>query len=115
MNERKRLIELLNKSCEAGGLLMNDTRTTADYLLENGVVVLPCKVGDTVGIISLEVNRNTGDLERKIHSRRISKIELCRYGQTYLTDKGDVISEHRLGEDVFFTKEEAEQALKGAH
>ena len=48
MNERERLVELLNKSCEARGWLMNGAGTIADYLLENGVIVLPVKVGQTV-------------------------------------------------------------------
>lgn len=46
MNERERLVELLNKSCEARGWLMNGAGTIADYLLENGVIVLPVKVGN---------------------------------------------------------------------
>lgn len=41
---RDRLIELLHDSD-----LSLDSVTLADYLLENGVVVLPCKVNDCAG------------------------------------------------------------------
>ena len=48
MNERERLVELINESCEKQGWLMNAAGTIADYLLENGVIIPPVKVGDTV-------------------------------------------------------------------
>lgn len=43
MTERERLIELLKH--EFGTKV---SEITADYLLANGVIVPPCKVGDTV-------------------------------------------------------------------
>ena len=43
---RDRLIELIEKWYEKP-----TTKYLADYLLENGVVVLPCKVGDKVYVI----------------------------------------------------------------
>ncbi len=45
---RDRLASLLS---EAEGLVNNDLPTVeqiADYLIEHGVIVPPCKVGDTV-------------------------------------------------------------------
>jgi len=51
MNQREKLIELLNGWAKEN----NDgihADSVADYLLANGVVVLPCKVGDTVYVIS---------------------------------------------------------------
>ena len=61
MNERERLIKLLKSdSCESPMLCDPNCKyanlercyeeRTADYLLENGVTVLPAKVGDTVYI-----------------------------------------------------------------
>ena len=45
INMRERLIELLNgKSIDT----TPDVEYVADYLLDNGVIVPPCKVGDTV-------------------------------------------------------------------
>lgn len=41
MTDRERLIELLNKSCEERGWLMDGAGTIADYLLANGVRCMP--------------------------------------------------------------------------
>lgn len=41
---REKLIELIMKS--VNGCARNWAKIIADYLLQNGVVVLPCKVGD---------------------------------------------------------------------
>ena len=43
MTERERLIELLDIIIQPGQKTLGDI---ADYLLANGVVVLPCRVGD---------------------------------------------------------------------
>lgn len=54
MNERERLIELLKDNQGDSTYYMTDeaVQSVSDVLLENGVVVLPCKVGDTVYGIS---------------------------------------------------------------
>ena len=41
---RERLIELIQHS--VNGCARNWAETIADYLLENGVIVPPCKVGE---------------------------------------------------------------------
>lgn len=46
MTERERLIELLDQNC--GYSEEQKAETLADYLLANGVIVPPCKVGDKV-------------------------------------------------------------------
>ena len=111
MTERERLIEMLNE----WGNKENDgvrAESIADYLLENGVVVLPCKVGDTVYEIC--ERRRSGKWQKAIVERVVHGIEIgidkiltARCGTTtyvYLS---------RLGETVFLTREEAEKALKG--
>ena len=118
MNERERLVELLNKSCEASGWLMNWAGTIAGYLLENGVIVLPVKVGQTVYYIfdgfiepcTVEVIF-LSDYEDKDGNRTyMADIHFdrddCPYtvAEIYFTD---------IGKTVFLTKEEAEKALKG--
>lgn len=65
MTERDRLIELLNETFaqqyEKRGLLTADY--TADSLLANGVIVPPCKVGDTVyKICTVNSRIKIGDL-----------------------------------------------------
>lgn len=60
--ERKRLIELLNNVGE--NVLEFPTNSfiesLADYLLANGVIAPPCKVGDDVWVI----DREDGEAER---------------------------------------------------
>lgn len=47
MTQREKLIELLENASAAPNGERN-VATLADHLLENGVIVPPCKVGDTV-------------------------------------------------------------------
>lgn len=54
---RNKLAELLE---EAGGLINNDMPTLeqmADYLIEHGVIVMPCRVGDDTFWIDYEENK----------------------------------------------------------
>ena len=46
MNQRDRLIELIQNS--VNGCARHWAGIIADHLLDNGVIVPPCKVGDTV-------------------------------------------------------------------
>lgn len=121
---RDRLIELLNKKydhfCDQCGVNKDShyTDSLADYLIENGVIVPPCRAGDTVYYVSdsplnLSVQANT------IYEADVSRIITTRYGTTLViqihnsygcTEIPDV---NDWGKTVFLTKEEAEQALKG--
>lgn len=110
MNERERLIELLNKSCEERGWLMNGAGTIANYLLENGVVVLPCKIGDTVYRISVKATTKI----KYIQKTTISRIAFDNEG-VWLFCSCNPVSRSVFGKNVFLTKEEVEQALKGGN
>ena len=90
MTERERLIELMTQAENKElNLFEFEKKILADYLLANGVAVLPCKVGDTVYYIS----------EGFVESCKVQNIStnIC-FGE--------------IGKTVFLTKEEAEQALK---
>lgn len=87
-----------------------------DYLIANGVIAPPCKVGDiTYHLTSIETfdELNVAAIfEGKVCS--ISKDEktlciFCRYdnGLSFWYTEKDI------GEKLFFVREEAEQALKG--
>ena len=52
MTDRDRLIELLNIAVGDCNLTDPEIKIVADYLLANGVIVPPCKVGDTVYVIT---------------------------------------------------------------
>lgn len=93
---------------------MGGAEYLADYLLANGVVVLPCKVGDTVFVIPTKENG-------------LSEIaEMCCIGFS-LGDPNDTVnllndknklyqpSFDKFGKTVFLTKEEAEAALEASN
>ena len=102
--QRERLIELIIASVK--GCARNWAETIADYLLANGVIVPPCKVGDTVWdtegnawkVFAITIWQDCIGL-KTANNRDIHK--------TF------TIGKHSIGKTVFLTKEEAEQALKG--
>lgn len=129
---RDRLIELLNVDMSGyDGKVHGDyTENLADHLLANGVIVPPCKVGQTVYAIS----------ESRISECRVYEICICGNEKIIMTDhncdydcKGcpfsswgqDYSGEHScqgeygtysfafedFGKIVFLTREEAEKAL----
>lgn len=103
--QRARLIELLSNSGFTA-----DTETfedLADYLIENGAVLPPCKVGDIIyysgnGIVQ----------EMNIEFITITEIGF-EYGLVF-GDKTVTIYANWVGKELLhYTKEEAEKALKG--
>ena len=103
----------------------------ADHLLENGVIVPPCKVGDVVysprenGI--LEQNVISIEIEKDPHVRVYFTCDYlcdgCPHEQTYQNQAGDggcygeygesLFAFEDFGKTVFLTREEAERTLKG--
>lgn len=111
MNERERLIELLNDvtstQYEGDKIIRSemdindeDINCIADYLLANGVIVPPCKVGDKIYLIVEKRRRSTNKCFKFI---QISKLTFYNL---------EVVLKC-FGKTIFLTKEEAEQALKG--
>lgn len=111
MNERERLVELLNKSCEARGWLMNGAGTIADYLLEKGVIVPPVKVGDTVYGISRGVIIPIS-IDKIQYSNRGVDI-LGRNEQYYGYGTITLDPDNEVGIEWYTTQEEALEASKG--
>ena len=110
MTERERLIELLKKApYGANAITLSDKHKDsilgeiADYLLENGVVVLPCKVGDMVYIFERGSYIIPICGQGKPHWE--IKIEKCSF-------KYWLLDNHKFGVNMFFTREEAEKALE---
>ena len=81
------------------------TEKIADYLIQNGVVVLPCKVGDVAYIIINESEKFGGSYveEEKI-------VEVSTAGRIW-TDKC-YYDDDDIGKTVFLSREEAEKKLK---
>ena len=109
MEERERLADILMKKydhfCDQCGVnkQSNYIYDLADYLLENGVIVPPCKVGDTVYEIEYDVGSYELWEARPIESKVTAICLLTEYDY-YPLDK--------VGEDVFLTRKEAERAVE---
>lgn len=101
---RNRLVELLKNAHDEQKYLTSDKsiQAIADDLLANGVVVIPCKVGDIV--------YETDGI--RIYESTILDIFLYKNKPYYETDGID-FDESAIGKSVFLTKEDAERALKG--
>ena len=117
MTDRENLTALLMAGagdCLGKGGVLNCSKL-ADYLLEHGVIVPPCKVGDMVWWVTTIVDENCEEkpdiLLGEIASFSMQEEGLwtfCRYvcGLTFWHLVSDI------GKTVFLTREEAEQALK---
>lgn len=104
---RERLIELLKAFrtpiCEGLNAKLPDVDAIADYLLAEGVIVPPCKVGDTV----YSINRKplSGHWED-------NKYFVDNWGEFKVCEIPFSLTLWECGwKGIFLTKEEAEQAL----
>lgn len=92
MTDRERLIDLINEAKKTEPETGSFTDYLADYLIEHGVIVLPCNVGDTVYCESASKGQITylkaPDLEWIVENKGL------------------------FGKEIFLTREEAEKALK---
>lgn len=120
---RERLIELIQDS--VNGCARHWAEIIADYLRANGVIVPPCKVGQTVYVTKTNGNIISGTVE-SIHKNLVGKEEgrwvvTAWFANYYANTKeaGFECGTHLylyfddFGKTVFLTKEEAERALKG--
>lgn len=105
MTDRDRLIELIVQAKEKFNNLLFEKELIADYLLANGVIVPPCKVGKTVYVIGVFTGQIVETKVESIHYNK-SGIYLCL--ENFTTASVD----QQLGKTVFLTKEEAEEKLK---
>ena len=99
---RDRLIELLQE----WGNEHTDSfpfESVADYLLENGVIVPKCKIGDDIYRIG-ESGKIYADWE-------IICIQVYEEEILYIDDSDNYFAEEDIGKTVFLTREEAEKAL----
>ena len=124
MTNRERLTALLMAGagdCLGKGGALNCSRL-ADYLLEHGVIVLPCKVGDTYYTIQKYCNTDPLDTEKEPVMPWDCENHCCRADcsfKEYRIDEhcfGTVSSildaEKAIGKTIFLIREEAERALK---
>jgi hypothetical protein len=110
---RDRLIGLLNaKSCALMPCdgdcseCKNSITSIADYLLANGVIVPPVKVGQTVYQI------NPTPYGGEIYELEVLDVSLHKSKPYYETESIDFDTD-AIGKSVFLSREAAEHALKG--
>ena len=124
MTDRERLIDLMIEAKRTEPETGSFAEHLADYLLEHGVIVLPCKVGDKLFIL---YDDDYGEYEcselcigvlqelrvfAKCGISGYKNIQECpEYycGQTFCSTS---FTRKDFGKTVFLTREEAEQALQ---
>lgn len=113
MTDRERLIELIRKAkknTKGANCDLEREMLFADYLLENGVIVPPCKVGDTVYFIIDDAISGEAFLD----SQQINDVSTrgIFVSSDTLVENCDTFEPYsNFGETSFLTREEAEKAL----
>ncbi len=128
MTDKERLVELLDgyyseENTDVASQFMEgdsanvvtyfteeDCEKIADYLLENGVITLPCKVGDTVYMAVGKWNTITGYEEDKCDGFFINRDGVLQIKVTARV--GNHATYGILGRTAFLSREEAELAIK---
>lgn len=141
MTDREKLIELIIDAIRshhfksyrgrACGKTFDISEHIADHLLANGVIVPPCKVGDTVYVIS-ETKIREAEIDEIHHYSKGLRIfvkfecdedcEGCPFDAWYQTFCGEwdcnniygsaELAENEFGKTVFLSREDAEKALE---
>jgi hypothetical protein len=104
---KEKLIEIMNSVPTNGGHCVT-TADLAEHLIQNGVVVLPCKVGDVVYRIMTSPHTKI----KSIKETKVCRIAVDADG-IYLFCQHCAAAKSVLGKNVFLSREEAERALKG--
>ena len=118
MNQRDRLVELLqNIPCDYirvegddCGWLEMEYDEIADYLIAKGVIVPPCKVGDTVYRLACNEDGNEWTIA---DFWEVVKFEAYDDELWVVDDSDNYFKEEDIGKTVFLTREDAEKALEG--
>ena len=118
MEQRERLMALFNE-WGISQLIPHHTEVEmlAAYLIQNGVIVPPCKVGDTVYYFShrpfnRSLQANTiyeADVVRIVTTRFGTSLVIQIHNKYGVTETPEMSS---FGKTVFLSRDEAEKALK---
>lgn len=106
--ERKRLVELTRKHLkeELGMNIHTDIlEKYADHLLDNGIIIPPVKVGQTVYIIT--------EVSKTIIEVAVIGVWQCASNTAIITEVG-TIHQNSIGTTVFTSREDAQKALEGS-
>ena len=106
MTQKEKLVELINEAdsnynfeLSVGKIPKPRVEYEAEFLLKNGVIVPPCKVGDVIYFVYRE----------NIYPHKIKDIRINEYGEFISSSMNFNFKD--FGKIVFLTKEEAEKAL----
>ena len=97
MNDREKLINMIQDSVK--GCARRWAEIIADYLLANGVIVPPCKVGQTVYEFDYDFERE----ETYVVDTTVTGFAIITFEEIH--------SFRQIGKTVFLSKEDAEKAL----
>ena len=115
MTDKEKLIELIRKAkknTKGANCDLEREMLFADFLLANGVIVPPCKVGDTVYCIQPYYDHDRKKYKTIIKPRVVDFV----FTMPFMAESnGMILKERDFGKTVFLTKEEAEQFLKGGN
>ena len=120
MTEREKLIELLMQGeleADKQGIFNCSqskwkAEIMADFLLENGVSILPCKVGDVLYYHDYKCGAfNDNKDEWNIVDSVVCQIRIKKKGILVEMSSGRIFTHKDFGKIIFNTKEEAEKVL----
>ena len=135
MNEREKLIELLMQGDIAAAkqgvfnccMCRREAETIADYLLENGVIVPPVKMGDIVyiddsphNVVHITIEEDGISYCAKYDCDEYECCKECpfakeiSFGEVIMCEGNEYheFTASDIGKTVFLTREEAEKALE---
>ena len=115
MTERERLMKIFDRLYYQQGndvlcFTDNETETLVDWLLENNVIVPPCKVGDAVYYIGSVKNEN-GKFVDTIRRQKVKQISTNSHGTFLVVDYCNTLNCEDVDVTIFFKRKEAEKAL----
>ena len=111
MTDKERLVKIIAQKPELTDKLnisVVQVNKFADHLIDNGVIVPPCKVGATVWVI-LQCYKFT---KPEIESRKILSVQIYKNRNIQYHYKDGCFYKNDIGKTVFLTRKEAEKALK---
>ena len=115
MSDRDRLIELIDGFVFGTQIAVNNiewdstkVKELADYLIANGIIMLPCKVGDTIYFDTYKRGESIG-----IQPHKVANISIVVSTERPFGCVGADIYDWEFGKTVFLSREEAERRSKG--
>lgn len=116
LSETQQILKEKRRYDSAKDRLVPRQELIADYLLDNGVIVLPCKVGDKVYVLYDTIcgaNIMVGVVkEWRIHESPIMSAVIYIDGDICDKTSYTSVDYDLFGKTVFLTKEAAEKTLK---